>query len=89
MPLVLKVFIAVFVLLPPLQEKEVPPDAVSVTLPQPVVVPVMEAVGAEFTVTVCEAVDVHPCADVTVTVYVPELVKVLAAVPVLLPPLHR
>ena len=65
-----------------------PPAAVRETVPQAVVVPLMEAVGMVLMVTACEAVAEQPAADVTVTVYVPLVVKVLAAVLVLLPPLH-
>jgi hypothetical protein len=54
-----------------------------------VVLPAMDAVGLVLTVTACEAVDVQPAADVTVTVYVSDEVKVLAAVEVLFPPLHE
>jgi hypothetical protein len=49
----------------------------------------MEAVGIVLMVTACEAVAEQPAADVTVTVYVPLEVKVLAAVLVLLPPLQE
>ena len=63
--------------------------AVSDTLPQPVAVPLMPAVGMVFTVTACDAVDEQPCAEVTVTVYDPELVKVLAAVEGVAPPDQR
>jgi hypothetical protein len=66
-----------------------PPLAVRVTLPQAVVVPEMEAVGIVFTVTTCEAVAVHPVDEVTVTVYVPLVEKVLPALVVAFPPLHR
>jgi hypothetical protein len=55
------------------QRYEVPPEAVSVTLPpvQKVVVPegVMIAVGSGLTVTVCEAgAELQPFASVVVTV---------------------
>ena len=63
--------------------------AVSDTLPQPVAVPLMPAVGMVFTVTACDAVDEQPCAEVTVTVYEPELVNVLDAVDGVLPADHR
>ena len=56
-----------------------PPVAVRLTLPQPVVEPVMPAVGAEFTVTLANVEAVQPLALVTVTVYVPLLVKVTFA----------
>ena len=56
-----------------------PPVAVKFTLPQPVVTPVMPAVGAKFTVTLAKVEAVHPLALVTVTVYVPLLVKVMFA----------
>jgi archaellum component FlaF (FlaF/FlaG flagellin family) len=67
------------------QRYEVPPEAVSVTLPpaQNVVGPdgVMVAVGSGLTVTVCEAgADMHELASVTVTVYVPEVDTAIAAV---------
>jgi hypothetical protein len=67
------------------QRYEVPPEAVSVTLPpvQNVVGPlgVIVAVGSGFTVTVCEAgADVQLFASVVVTVYVPEVETVIAAV---------
>jgi hypothetical protein len=48
----------------------------------------MEAVGTEFTVTFWVEVLEHPWAEVTVTVYVPDVAKVFAAVLVLLPPFH-
>jgi len=67
------------------QRYETPPEAVSVTLPpaQNVVGPlgVIVAVGSGFTVTVCDAGDdVQPFASVVVTVYVPEVETVIAAV---------
>jgi hypothetical protein len=63
----------------------VPPLAVSVTLPpaQNVVGPegVMVAVGSGSTVTVCDAgAAVQEFASVVVTVYVPEVETVMAAV---------
>jgi hypothetical protein len=67
----------------------VPPEAVNVTLPHPVVLPLMTAVGRGFTVTAAEVVAVHPLLFVTVTVYVPLEVNVLAAVDTELPPLHK
>jgi hypothetical protein len=66
-----------------------PPEAVNETDPQAVDVPEMEAVGTVFTVIACDAVAVHPSEEVTVTVYVSDEVKVLAAVEVLFPPLHE
>jgi hypothetical protein len=66
-----------------------PPAAVNETVPHAVDVPEMEAVGTLFTVITCDVVAVQPAADVTVTVYVPDEVKVLAAVKVLFPPLHE
>lgn len=66
-----------------------PPEAVNVTLPHPVVLPLMTAVGRGFTVTAAEVVAVHPLLFVTVTVYVPLEVNVLAAVDTELPPLHK
>jgi len=66
-----------------------PPEAVNETLPQAVMVPLMLAVGIAFTVTDSEAVDEQPCAEVTVTVYEPELVNVLDAVDGVLPADHR
>jgi hypothetical protein len=45
--------------------------------------------GMVFTVTACDAVDEQPCAEVTVTVYDPELVNVLDAVDGVLPADHR
>jgi hypothetical protein len=77
------------VALPPLHRYDAPVPAVSVTLPQPVDVPVMFAVGLLFTVTEVDVEAVHPLAPVTVTEYVPLVVNVLAAVVVLLPPLQR
>jgi len=67
------------------QRYDTPPDAVSVTLPpaQNVVAPlgVIVAVGSGFTVTVCDAgAEVQPFASVVVTVYVPEVETVIAAV---------
>ena len=56
------------VALPPFQRKVPLPEAVSVTDPQPVAVPLMEAVGSAFTVTVAVSVSVHPEVEVTVTV---------------------
>jgi hypothetical protein len=49
----------------------------------------MTAVGRGFTVTAAEVVAVHPLLFVTVTVYVPLEVNVLAAVDTELPPLHK
>ena len=63
-----------------------PPLAVRLTLPQPVVVPVILAVSIVFTVTTAEAVAVQPAELVTVTTYVALEVKVLPAVLELLPP---
>ena len=67
------------------QRYDTPPDAVSVTLPpaQNVVAPlgVIVAVGSGFTVTNCDAgAEVQPFASVVVTVYVPEVETVIAAV---------
>jgi hypothetical protein len=67
------------------QRYDVPPEAVSVTLPpaQNVVGPdgVMVAVGSGLTVTVCDAgAEVQELASVVVTVYVPEVDTVIAAV---------
>jgi hypothetical protein len=87
-PELAKVLAAVLVLLPPLQAYELPPDAVNDTDPQSVAVPVIFAVGMVFTVTACDDVAVQPSAEVTVTVYVPEVAKVLAAELLLLPPLQ-
>jgi hypothetical protein len=58
-----------------------PPEAVSVVLPpeQIDVVPVILAAGSAVTVTVLLAVAVQPAAVVTVTVYVPDVVAVIAA----------
>src|ERR1041384_4652809 len=60
-----------------------PPLAVSVTEPpaQNVVVPlgVITAVGNGLTVTICDAVLLQPLVSVTVTVYVPEALTVIAA----------
>ncbi len=54
-----------------------PPVAVKLTLPQPVVEPVMPAVGGVlFAVTDTEAV-AEQLASVTVTVYVPAVVALL------------
>ena len=52
-----------------LHEQEVPPEAVSVTLPPSQIGEglLMFAVGGELTVTVREAVAVQPLASVTVT----------------------
>jgi hypothetical protein len=66
------------------QRYDVPPEAVSVTLPpaQNVAGPlrVIMAVGRGLTVTVCEAgADVQPFASVVVTVYVPLVETVIAA----------
>jgi hypothetical protein len=82
-PLVLTVMAAVVA--PVDQRYDVPPEAVSVTLPpaQNVVGPegVMVAVGSGLTVTVCDAgADVQPLASVVVTVYVPAVDTVMAAV---------
>ena len=72
----------------------VPAEAVApkVTVPvpqlEPGVVPVMPGTGLEFTVTDDEAVAVQLLSSVTVTKYVPLVLKVLAAVFVLLPPLQ-
>ena len=63
-----------------------PPLAVRLTLPQPVVVPEILALGIVFTVTTAEAVAVQPAELVTVTTYVALEVKVLPAVLGLLPP---
>ena len=63
-----------------------PPLAVRLTLPQPVAVPEILAVGIVFTVTTAEAVAVQLAELVTVTTYVALEVKVLPAVLVLLPP---
>jgi len=61
-----------------------PPEAVSFTLPgaQKVVAPdgVMVAVGFALTVTTLLAAAVQPAAFVTVTVYVPDALAVMAAV---------
>src|SRR5205085_2757446 len=64
---------------------DTPPDAVSVTLPpaQNVVAPlgVIVAVGSGLTVTECDAgADVQPFPSVVVTVYVPEVETVIAAI---------
>jgi len=82
-PLVLTVMVGVVA--PVDQRYDVPPDAVRVTLPpaQKVVGPegVMVAVGSGLTVTVCEAgAEVQPFASVTVTVNVPLVDTVIAAV---------
>jgi hypothetical protein len=82
-PLVLTVIAAVVA--PVDQRYDVPPEAVSVTLPpaQKVVGPdgVMVAVGSGLTVTVCDAgAELQEFASVTVTVYVPEVDTVIAAV---------
>jgi hypothetical protein len=51
-------------------------------------VPEITATGTVLTVTDCDAVELHPLL-VTVTVYVPLVVKVLVALVVALPPLQR
>ena len=57
------------VALPPLHRYDVPVPAVKVTLPQPVVVPLMEAVGVDvLVVMVMLDVAVQPLLPVTVTV---------------------
>jgi hypothetical protein len=50
--------------------------------------PALAVVGVWLMVTACEAVAVHPSAEVMVTVYVPEALNVFAAVFTLLPPLQ-
>jgi hypothetical protein len=67
------------------QRYDVPPDAVSVTLPpaQKVGGPdgVIVAVGSGLTVTVCDAgAEVQPFVSVVVTVYVPLVETLMAAV---------
>jgi hypothetical protein len=51
-PEVLKVFEAEVLVLPPFHTYEVPPAAFKFTLPQPVVVPEIDADGKELTVTI-------------------------------------
>jgi len=63
--------------------------AVSDTLPQPVAVPLMPAVGKGLTVMAWDVEDEQFWAEVTVTVYVPELLKVLDAVEGVPPPDQR
>lgn len=48
----LKVFEAEVLVLPPFHRYEVPPAAFKFTLPQPVVVPEIDADGRELTVTI-------------------------------------
>ena len=55
------------------------------TLVHPLVVPPIDAVGTLLTVTACDADAVQPL-SVAVTVYVPLVVKVLAAADGVLPP---
>lgn len=62
-PLMLKVFAAVFVLLPPLHAYVLPPDAVRETLPQPVGLPLILMLGKGLTVTVWLVVTWHPPAS--------------------------
>ncbi len=58
----------------PAHEYVPPPlDTKLIVLPTHTVAPVADAVGIAFTTTVAVAVELHPAADVTVTVYVPAL----------------
>ena len=69
------------VIAPVLHEYEVPPVAVRVAVaPEQIVGLFTVGVGSVLTVTVPEAVAVHPYELVTVTVYVPAVLVVIAAV---------
>ena len=58
----------------PAHEYVPPPlDTKLIVLPTHTVAPIAHAVGIAFTTTVAVAVELHPAADVTVTVYVPAL----------------
>jgi hypothetical protein len=62
--------------------------AVKLTDAQAVVVPLMDTTGKGLTVTTWDVLAEQPCAEVTVTVYVPLARKVFAAVVLVLPPDH-